>query len=87
MSYNKFINGLRTAGVEVDRKILAELAVHDPEAFSQLVDVAGSEPSGKSAKKATGAAGAGTAKKPTVVAEKVSAAMPESDGDDEVVGE
>jgi large subunit ribosomal protein L20 len=40
MSYNKFINGLRNAGVEVDRKILAELAVHDPETFGQLVEVA-----------------------------------------------
>lgn len=40
MSYSKFINGLKTAGVEVDRKILADLAVHDPEAFAQLVEVA-----------------------------------------------
>ncbi len=37
MSYSKFISGLHNAGVEVDRKILAELAVHDPEAFGQLV--------------------------------------------------
>lgn len=40
MSYSRFINGLKNAGVEVDRKILAELAVHDPEAFAQLVEVA-----------------------------------------------
>jgi large subunit ribosomal protein L20 len=40
MSYNKFISGLREAGVEVDRKILAELAVDDPQAFAQLVEVA-----------------------------------------------
>jgi large subunit ribosomal protein L20 len=41
MSYNKFMSGLRTAGVEIDRKVLADIAVHDPGAFSQLVDVAG----------------------------------------------
>jgi large subunit ribosomal protein L20 len=40
MSYSKFISGLHNAGVEVDRKILAELAVHDPEAFGQLVALA-----------------------------------------------
>lgn len=40
MSYNRFINGLKNAGVEVDRKILAELAVEDPAAFKQLVEVA-----------------------------------------------
>lgn len=41
MSYNRFINGLHNAGIEVDRKILAELAIEDPEAFRQLVEVAG----------------------------------------------
>ncbi len=40
MTYNRFINGLHNAGVEVDRKILAELAVSDPTAFSALVAVA-----------------------------------------------
>ena len=40
MTYNRFIQGLRAAGVEVDRKILAELAVTDPVAFSALVQVA-----------------------------------------------
>ena len=40
MSYNRFMNGLKLAEVEVDRKILAELAVSDPEAFAGLVDVA-----------------------------------------------
>ena len=37
MTYSKFINGLAKAGIEVDRKILADLAVHDAEAFSALV--------------------------------------------------
>ncbi|MDR0959278.1 MAG: 50S ribosomal protein L20 [Propionibacteriaceae bacterium] len=37
MTYNRFINGLKLAGVEVDRKILADLAVTDPGAFSALV--------------------------------------------------
>jgi large subunit ribosomal protein L20 len=40
LTYNRFIQGLRVAGVEVDRKILAELAVSDPAAFAALVDIA-----------------------------------------------
>lgn len=40
MTYNRFISGLRNAGVEVDRKILAELAVSDPGAFAALVTLA-----------------------------------------------
>jgi large subunit ribosomal protein L20 len=39
-SYSKFINGLRNAGIEVDRKILAEIAINDPEAFADLVEIA-----------------------------------------------
>lgn len=39
-SYSRFIAGLKVAGVEVDRKILADLAVNDPEAFSALVEAA-----------------------------------------------
>ena len=44
MSYSRFIAGLRAAGVEVDRKILAELAVSDPQAFAALVKLAGDTP-------------------------------------------
>ncbi len=40
ISYSRFINGLKTAGVEVDRKVLADLAVRDPDAFRALVGVA-----------------------------------------------
>lgn len=40
MNYNRFIQGIKAAGVEVDRKILAELAVSDPAAFAALVDIA-----------------------------------------------
>ncbi|GAA3603716.1 50S ribosomal protein L20 [Microlunatus ginsengisoli] len=40
MTYNRFISGLKNAGVEVDRKILADLAVTDPTAFTALVEVA-----------------------------------------------
>lgn len=40
LTYNRFIQGLREAGVEVDRKNLAELAVNEPAAFEALVDVA-----------------------------------------------
>jgi large subunit ribosomal protein L20 len=37
ISYSRFVNGLKVAGVDIDRKILADLAVHDPKAFSALV--------------------------------------------------
>lgn len=40
LSYSKLINGLKLAGVEVNRKILADLAVNDIQAFGQLVEVA-----------------------------------------------
>jgi ribosomal protein L20 len=40
LTYNRFISGLKNAGVEVDRKILADLAVTDAEAFAALVAVA-----------------------------------------------
>jgi large subunit ribosomal protein L20 len=40
LTYNRFIQGLKGAGIEVDRKILAELAVSDPAAFTALVDLA-----------------------------------------------
>jgi large subunit ribosomal protein L20 len=40
MTYNRFVQGLKAAGVEVDRKILAELAVTEPAAFAALVEVA-----------------------------------------------
>jgi large subunit ribosomal protein L20 len=40
VTYNRFIAGLKAAGIEVDRKILAELAVSDPKAFTALVDLA-----------------------------------------------
>ena len=40
MSYSRFINGLKAAGIELDRKILADMAVHDPAAFAALVEQA-----------------------------------------------
>ena len=40
LSYSRFINGLKTAGVEVDRKVLADLAVTEPTAFAALVETA-----------------------------------------------
>ncbi|OLF10022.1 50S ribosomal protein L20 [Actinophytocola xinjiangensis] len=49
MTYNRFIQGLKAAGIEVDRKILAELAVNDAAAFAALVAVAreNADPQGK----------------------------------------
>jgi large subunit ribosomal protein L20 len=40
MSYSRFISGLKVAGVEVDRKILADMAVYDQRAFASLVEQA-----------------------------------------------
>jgi large subunit ribosomal protein L20 len=40
MNYSTFINGLRKSGIEINRKMLAELAVSDIEAFGQLVEKA-----------------------------------------------
>lgn len=40
ISYSRLMNGLRRAGVEVNRKILADLAVRDPAAFTKLAEVA-----------------------------------------------
>ncbi|ACV22538.1 50S ribosomal protein L20 [Slackia heliotrinireducens] len=40
MSYSRFMNGLKKAGVELDRKVLSDMAITDPDAFAQLVQVA-----------------------------------------------
>ena len=40
LTYSRFINGLTLAGIEVDRKVLADLAVNEPEAFAAIVDQA-----------------------------------------------
>lgn len=37
LTYSRFINGVQLAGIEVDRKVLADLAVHEPEAFGAIV--------------------------------------------------
>jgi large subunit ribosomal protein L20 len=40
MTYSSFIHGLQSAGIDLDRKVLADLAVNDPAAFDQLVEAA-----------------------------------------------
>ena len=40
LSYSKFMNGLRKAGIEIDRKILSDLAIQDPAAFTLLAEKA-----------------------------------------------
>ena len=40
MTYSQFINGLGKANIELDRKVLADMAVHDPAAFSQVASLA-----------------------------------------------
>ncbi len=41
LSYSRFMNGLRKANVELDRKVLAELAVSEPDAFARVAKLAG----------------------------------------------
>jgi large subunit ribosomal protein L20 len=40
LTYSRFINGLAKAGIEVDRKVLADLAIHEPDAFGAIVEQA-----------------------------------------------
>lgn len=40
MSYSKFINGLKIAGIDINRKMLAEIAINDEAAFTELVNIA-----------------------------------------------
>jgi len=40
MSYSRFINGLKKADIEINRKMLSEMAIHDAEGFTQLVEIA-----------------------------------------------
>ena len=40
ITYSQFMHGLKTAGIALDRKVLADLAVHDADAFAQLVTIA-----------------------------------------------
>ena len=43
LSYSKFMNGLKKAGIEINRKMLSEMAINDPEGFTALVEVAKSK--------------------------------------------
>ena len=40
MSYSKFMNGIKVAGIDIIRKLLSEIAINDPKAFTELVEVA-----------------------------------------------
>ena len=68
ISYSRFIEGLTKAGVEINRKMLSEIAINDPKAFTEIVKVARDGKAGK-IKPATEVAGSevtvGTAKKAT----------------------
>lgn len=52
ISYSKFISGLNKAGIEINRKMLSEVAIHDAAAFTSIVNVAKDALAGKVAKKA-----------------------------------
>lgn len=51
ISYSKFINGLSKAGVEINRKMLSEIAIENPKAFTEIVNVAKNALEGKTVKK------------------------------------
>lgn len=53
MSYSKFINGLTKAGIEVNRKMLSEIAIDNEKAFTELVNISKAALEGKSVKKET----------------------------------
>lgn len=40
LSYSQFMGGLKKAGIELDRKVLADMAVHDPQGFAQVAEIA-----------------------------------------------
>lgn len=40
MSYSRFINGLKKANIEINRKMLSEMGIHDPQGFAKLVEIA-----------------------------------------------
>lgn len=40
MSYSKFINGLKKANIDINRKMLSEMAINDPDGFTKLVEIA-----------------------------------------------
>ena len=65
MTYNRFIQGLKAAVVEVDRKMLAELAVSDPAAFTALVGVAWAALPATGGAAGQGTGGQGTAEQGT----------------------
>lgn len=40
LSYSRFMNGIKNAGVDINRKMLSEIAINDPKAFTELVEIA-----------------------------------------------
>ncbi|NMM64044.1 50S ribosomal protein L20 [Clostridium sp. P21] len=40
LSYSKFMNGIKTAGININRKMLSEIAINDPKSFAELVEIA-----------------------------------------------
>jgi large subunit ribosomal protein L20 len=40
LSYSRFMNGIKLAGIDINRKMLSEIAINDPKAFAELVDIA-----------------------------------------------
>lgn len=74
ISYSRFINGLSKAGIEINRKMLSEIAIDDPKTFAGLVATAKEALSGKEIKEAPKAA----AKKETVKVEEKAAPKKEA---------
>ncbi len=97
LSYSRLIHGLALAGVEINRKMLAEMAVRDPQAFAKIADQAknalengasGPDASATTAKAAEAAAEAEAEEKAAEAeAEEPEAAAAEADGDDKPAAE
>ena len=76
ISYSKFINGLTKAGITINRKMLSEIAINDPAAFTELVNVANKALNGEVVKVAT------PAKKETKEVKTEKTTKKESDNED-----
>ena len=70
ISYSRFIEGLNKAGVEINRKMLSEIAINDPKAFAELVKTAKAGKEGKITKQEVKPAAKATAKKEVKAATK-----------------
>jgi hypothetical protein len=78
ISYSQFIRGLKAAGLDLNRKVLADIALHDEAGFTSLIQAAKAALEEKPTAEPTVAPEAAAAHEPEAVAEPVTAAEPET---------